>query len=549
MISAERTYKLFLTFILCICALYLNAQNKKELDEGDEIVVIKPYEPVLSDAYKITENPKTDTVTVKLPELSYSVSPVRYPTNFELSPIKAVKIKDENLTKLYKNYAKLGFGNYTTPYGELYTNSLRSKEYSLGAHLKHISSNGRINGYAPAGYSDNIVSVYGKKFLPNYVISSDLNYTRNAIHFYGFKDTADASEKALRQHYNYYNASLELASRYLDKTKLQHNLKLNYYLLKDRFTSRENDFSMEFNGAKPIDKYTAGLKLSEEFIGTNNGTSGFNRNIFNLQPTLSTQQDEWQLTAGFKTTIETEPTQNIFHFYPHADFKYRIFEDIINFYATFTGGVEKNNLRSLSIENPFITSLSNYKNTNNKIDFTGGLKGSLSKNTSFVIGAGYKEFNNLALFVNDTLAFNTFNVIYDKGNSLNVHGELNFQKSEKIRLLLKGDYFRYSMENELKAWNKPELQISLSGQYNIQNKIIAKADIFVYGNRYSKLYNPERAYKLNPFVDANLSLEYRYSKILGAFLNFNNLGAVKYYQWYNYPVQRFNVLAGISYSF
>jgi len=53
-------------------------------------------------------------------------------TPFEAATIKAVKIKDESLNKLYRSLLKLGIGNYSTYNGELYINSLRSKKGSLG---------------------------------------------------------------------------------------------------------------------------------------------------------------------------------------------------------------------------------------------------------------------------------------------------------------------------------------------------------------------------------------------------------------------------------
>jgi hypothetical protein len=44
-------------------------------------------------------------------------------------------------------------------------------------------------------------------------------------------------------------------------------------------------------------------------------------------------------------------------------------------------------------------------------------------------------------------------------------------------------------------------------------------------------------------------VEYRYSKILSAFVTFNNLGFSKFQQWYGYPMERINVVGGLTYSF
>ena len=34
-----------------------------------------------------------------------------------------------------------------------------------------------------------------------------------------------------------------------------------------------------------------------------------------------------------------------------------------------------------------------------------------------------------------------------------------------------------------------------------------------------------------------------------AFIKLNNLGAVRYQDWYNYPLQRFSLMGGFTYAF
>ena len=48
--------------------------------------------------------------------------------------------------------------------------------------------------------------------------------------------------------------------------------------------------------------------------------------------------------------------------------------------------------------------------------------------------------------------------------------------------------------------------------------------------------------------DANLGLEYRYSKLLSFWARFNNLAAQRYYLYNNYPSYRFRVMLGLTYA-
>jgi hypothetical protein len=51
------------------------------------------------------------------------------------------------------------------------------------------------------------------------------------------------------------------------------------------------------------------------------------------------------------------------------------------------------------------------------------------------------------------------------------------------------------------------------------------------------------------YFDGNISVDYRYSKVLSVFLNLNNFTASKYARWYNYPSYGFSAMAGLTWSF
>ncbi len=56
-------------------------------------------------------------------------------------------------------------------------------------------------------------------------------------------------------------------------------------------------------------------------------------------------------------------------------------------------------------------------------------------------------------------------------------------------------------------------------------------------------------YDLKSFLDMNISLEYRYTKKVSAFIQFNNFTGKKYQYWTNFPVQSINILGGVTFSF
>ena len=136
---------------------------------------------------------------------------------------------------------------------------------------------------------------------------------------------------------------------------------------------------------------------------------------------------------------------------------------------------------------------------------------------------------------------------------------MTYQKLEKIKLILGANYYNYDPSNEIKAWHRPDFKIALSGIYDLGDKIIVRADLFYIGQQYAKTSNivatnntitiTDAAETLKGVFDANIGVEYRYTKKLSAFINFNNIGSAKYERWQDYPTQRFGVLGGLTYAF
>jgi outer membrane receptor protein involved in Fe transport len=54
---------------------------------------------------------------------------------------------------------------------------------------------------------------------------------------------------------------------------------------------------------------------------------------------------------------------------------------------------------------------------------------------------------------------------------------------------------------------------------------------------------------MDPFVDLNIGVDYRYSKNLSAFIQLNNLANNRYDRFVNYPVYGINILGGFTFTF
>ncbi len=112
--------------------------------------------------------------------------------------------------------------------------------------------------------------------------------------------------------------------------------------------------------------------------------------------------------------------------------------------------------------------------------------------------------------------------------------------------MLRGNYYHYSMDLLEHPYQRPPFDISLTGVYNLRDKIVGRAELYIWGKRYARsnasVYETR---ELPAFADLNLHLEYRFTKVLSFFFSGNNLTASKYQLWNYYPVQRFRIMFGL----
>ncbi len=124
-----------------------------------------PGERIITPAYRITENPSIFDTIIPSPTVQYPLLNRNMRTQITVTPIEPSKIKIvDPLDKLYPAYLKLGVGNYASPLGEFYFNSMRNRKVNYGIALKHNSSFGNIKGYAPSGFDNTTGRVFGDFF-------------------------------------------------------------------------------------------------------------------------------------------------------------------------------------------------------------------------------------------------------------------------------------------------------------------------------------------------------------------------------------------------
>lgn len=539
--------------IACSLPLALLGQQK-------EVRVVKPYSPTLSGAEKIELLPSMDEqIEFDITDITYVLYPKRYESQFTVEPIMAARMVKMPLERLYKSRLTLGFGNYMTPLAELNINQLRSRNGTLGVHLKHHSMNGKVkldnDMKAPAGFNENELNIYGSRFMKNSVFEYNAGASYNSYVHYGVDPELDTILEREDAVHPYFTASgkLGLHSMHADSFHVNYKASLEYHY----FT---HDFNETEHGAKAaveFDKKLRILDLAAELGGQYLGhypdwdTLVGNKTIFWLNPNVSKASGQWRFLGGINLYGEVINGEFTPHLYPRALFQFNMVKQIIIPYFGVDGYLESNSNRQVVEENPFIVPTLSVRPTSHKIIGYAGLKGHITKAVSYNLKASYSIIDDAYFYVNDSsdLLGNQFNVVYDDITMSRLYGELAIRPSDSWKVFLKGNYYSYiTMVKEDRPWNKPEFDISLQVRYNMGDKIILDAGIFTIGSRYFENYNPAEEETLPLTFDLNLGIEYRYSKLLSFWVKFNNMTAQSYYLYNQYPSYRFRAMLGFNYA-
>ncbi len=561
--------------IITLITLPVLAQKKQqETVLKREVTLYNPYKPSLPDVVKKSYLPDmTDTVNVR-PVFKYDLSPEPFMPAYSISPIRPASLLPDPLSKLYRSYIIFGLGNYLTPLAEISITNERSKKGAIGIIARHFSTNGKVElqnlKKVFAGYMDNDVSFFGKKFLDRSIFHGSVDLNQKTRYAYGYDTIFKGYELAKKNiRLNYYNAgaAIGLVSSKLDSSNLSYDFDLAYNFFHNTATLYQHGLGFTGLMAKSFEGFYVGSGLEFDYYSFSDSAYADPRYIAALSPFIKKSTKEWSFKLGFQALLDRGVTTSAKpHIYPDLNFSFNIVPSYVSFFADMSGKLVKNEPLNVIGENPFIfpgKTLFNIPNTDYSLVVKAGLTGSTGIEGNYQVSASYSVVNDMLLFTNhivmDIIPLrigNYFKPLSDDAEILNVHGEMSGKIAEFLSLNTEANWYRYTLTQNEFAWNKPDWDASVGLKYNLKNKIIAGIDLNASGKRKLLVTTEDisvpgftnKTIDMPAYLNISLSAEYRYTKILSFWLKFNNISFSRYYEWAFYPSQRFLCLVGFTYS-
>ena len=560
-----------------------SAQTKDTNVYNEKVVVVGSFNPVLQNADKLNIAPSINDTATMTPEYNYSITSQRIYSLYMPESIKAARIKGEPTSRLYHNYIKLGFGNYCTPYADIYYNSTRSKDLNYGARVYHQSSWWTLKDYGKNHSSNTEVDIFGKKIWAKNSLAANIFYTHDYNLYYGFTDSlwrtfvpdADPQKPDYSQYYNTVGLKADFRSTNIDYHKLNYQANMLLINQHDKYGSNELRFAVDADAHYGFafwgtEKQIVGLTLQighyrnsgdstllpmqaiDTLINPNAPQPNYvgNTTIIAAQPYFLFKAFGFKMNIGLKFAWANE---NGFRLFPNISASQTLFNDILHLTVGVNGDYIHNSWHALRTENPFVGPRCETENTSfNKL--FAEAKFNFTKKFNAYAGVSYTLYKKMPFFMIDTLynLNNVYKTFYTDANVLNITAGAAYHLDERFSFGLKGSIYSYTMKDDAyeHPLYKPSWDAYIYATYNHNNKFYARMETGLIGKMHGlnrvgdKLEDEELTMKYGIHLDA----EYRFTKALSVFADLDNIAYQRYYFWTNYPSKRIQFLLGLTYT-
>jgi len=605
-----KQYTAGITLGACLTMLSFTAMAQKDTIQR-EVEVVKAYTPTTIDADKINDSPVIKDETHKKPDFSYSIESKPVFSTLSVKELKAATIIGKPAEESGYGLVRAGAGNYNKPYAEIFFNNPKGKNSIFGLHAKHLSSHSKLTlenrERVNAPFSENEAEMFLKYMFGKSTLSVNLGVDHNGFRYYGYPGTdtipgflknqtqedQDLTCQGWKQTFTRGGIQINLQNIYASKSDPSTGFDFQYYRFGNKTGQREDYLKFAMNFKRPRQGFTLMADAGVEYSNVTNIYSG----LFEEIPVLTHRGQTWiffkpsvlignetiNLKAGAKTWLVAGILDKAqFKIAPDIRFNFAPVKEIINVFAGADGNYQHNYYSAITRENPYISPTLIVNNHLEKYRIFGGFDGKLSSKTNFKIQVDHSSFSQhpfyylqgfrlptMGIMPGPAFADNTFKVLYDDMKTLKFNGEITHHAGDKFNLLLSANIFKYTLTEQEKPWNLPAFDANISVNYAISDRLSVAADFYLIGKRDGLFVQLEsspnptytwetilplssairKTYVMDTAIDLNLRGNYEVSRKFAIFAQLNNFGFQKYERWLGYPVQSFNFLGGVSYSF
>lgn len=530
------------------------------------IDITKNYAPEISITEKEREQPTLiDTIITPSKQVNYTFFSVPVVSTFTPDKGKALRLLPQERLTYNNSYATLGGGNYTSIWADAWVYLPWEDRQYFTVEGQHLSSMGGISG-VNASDAFSTTSLGGTYVTKNtYHWESGATLSHRLFNWYGTNSIGLQTDDFSSAHH-YFDIQ---AFTKLKNIGVLRDIALQTHLLKDNFDSSEfmvkvqPQFSFNLNPKYRITVNTQAQVVKSSFReDVNTQPSAFTQSEIFVNPSFIFQTDILYGKVG--GTLSLLPSEKSpLALYPDIELSIPLIDRLAVIFAGVSGGTQLNSYQELSRINPFIRP--NVQLLTTKTPYIGfvGIHGIFDTSIYYHTKASFGNVMQQAFFdISNEIhtktfskgfpLYRSFKMVYDNTNFLAVEGNIEGKLLGELYFNVQAKLQYYRTETLKKVLYTPVITSSLNLSYNILPHWRLASDMFFVGQRHAMDYSNEATgslKSLKPFFDINLNTQYTFNKKWAVIVRLNNVLNQGYQQWLYYPVQRFQVNAGVQYQF
>lgn len=570
-----------LLYIALFSFLIVGAQKQHKDTLNTEVInVVKPFNPSVSDAFKINRNPNLENDSiVKSKSFKYHIFSVPVASTFTPSQGAFIGIDAKKIKTVYNNFLSAGYGNYNAPFLEAFVHGNVKKDQDLGIFINYMASkNGVKNALLANDFTDAKVAVYYKQYQKQLDWQLNAGGRLQSYNWYGLSPLALPLSSSFlkliqpKQSYNLFYAGASML--YYDSVFQGGTFEYNFF--SDDYKTSENQMLLAPEFSFPISSEFLTTQISLAYLDGkfNNGYVDLNPIMYQfltlgILPNLEINRENFSFNLGAKlyySTASKTQQKTKFYGYPNLTASYKINDNGLTAFAGIIGNLNQNSYHKFVDNNPFVSPTLNIKRTDQQYNGFIGIKG-LTNGVSYLLKASYLSEKDKALFVSNPVKViqstnkayefgNSFDVVYDDVKTIMLDAQVKVIYSKQLDFGGNLTINNYKLLTRQEAWNLPQFKADIFVNYTY-NKWFFKSQIYMVGQRKGQLSNLSPFFEIASsqiidnklYVDINLNGGYNFSDRFTVFARFNNILDDNYQQFTNYDVQGFRALAGITYKF
>ncbi|MDR0428368.1 MAG: hypothetical protein LBH12_07160 [Dysgonamonadaceae bacterium] len=571
-----------IVFLSVICFASVHAQSN--LDR--ELTLEREYNPSLRDANKINSLPQIKEPEAPRTKVEFSDYTLDYNMAPYITSLKAKSYFSDYAAHNKKGYLNLGVSSLIDLDGDLGYQVLNTRKNRLSLYYSHRSSNSKVtylqkDEKQKMKLNDHTFGIDFNHFFDKAKLAADLEYTNAGFNYYGLSSHVDKNKT---QSDNLFRAHLGIYS--INSTNLSYKLNLHYTFFKQKHAvitdltgdgRKENRLFADFDFNAPFNstvKFGLGgyikhsmYDISPDIFTTNTedkiqGNKDYT--ALSGNPYFLFEGSNWNTRLGVSINTWFGGIKK-FMLAPDIKFNWYPVESVL-FYIRATGGFEDNSNYNMFYRNRYIDP--NYRIYDSRIpvDGTVGVNFVVFPNFNMEFFGGFKMAKDEHFFIDNSYYGSTIVPLYAESQTFKFGGALNYAYRDIFNIGTKLTFYKwdtkeisglykdttYDNNDYLKAWNKPNFEGDVFAGFKIPSAPLRfDANYHIETGRKALTENGMNivSQKMKNIHSLNLKANYSVNDSFSVFAQANNLLNQKYDLWYGYPVQKINIIGGISIKF